>query len=288
MYGDLRSLTTILVFVAALAVGSVVQATPPCECAEIYSTPWEDEGVPTNGRIMIADPNMLEMDTLRLRKMLTEDTLEFQVEETDGGPTWLTPSSELEGDAKYEVFGTFSNPDFSGDYVLSFRTASGPDSTAPTFDQVTIKGDGMAGACGAHTGASVTLTNIVDDTTAIDDLVLRIRVTDPNGNQSIVYAQGYGWDGALLTHIGTGQPNCLDNYSAAVPGQSFTAVVSLMDWAGNESTASPEMEFQFVEAAGVGGNDCGCSLAAPAGTPPAWWLVMSVALLVGVVVGRRA
>ena len=159
----------------------------------------------------------------------------------------------------------------------TFLTAPGPDLRAPTIKSVNIRPAAMSGACGRQAMVSVWL---VSDEPL---MAYRMSIRSERGTSSVVLLAVAPWLGYI--DMTPGMAVCWNTLPDAAENVDYTAMVSGIDAAGNESEPFGPVAFRFQEMAPranrLPGATCGCSSAVSPVRAP--WAVGCVALAVAVV-----
>jgi MYXO-CTERM domain-containing protein len=278
----IRKLGTMLALgTVALVLPSTVAATPPCECVLAGVIPVGGSiGVPTNARIFVPEGGFTATQVTLAPEMAPGEVVTVRVEPTGGtlNQSWIIPETELTPSTVYLLQLPFP-PD-----TVRFTTGAGPDTTAPQFTSATVTGGELSGDCDDHLAAVATVEGLTDDVVPTDHILVRVVVDDPASDieARTVWLEGpHGTFGAFSNPT---WQTCMDNFPGVSAVRTWRAVVTAVDWSGNESSPSTTASFRFQENHDAAG--CGCratGAAAPSGLSLA--ALLSVCLLV--LRGRR-
>jgi hypothetical protein len=115
---------------------------------------------------------------------------------------------------------------------------------------------GFGALCGATTGATIEIDGITDETFISEGILVQVDVTGPTGVERLL-ARAMMETLPQQILIGTAADgNCLGKGSLAHAelGKSYSAVVTVFDFAGNSASAEiPSFEFQQTTPGGCGG-----------------------------------
>jgi MYXO-CTERM domain-containing protein len=264
----------------ALGLAPVARATPPCECVSLGVLPPDGAtGVPTNVRIFVPLGGFVATEVSLYAEMDPLHPMSLGLVASGGTlrETWLVPETELAPDTRYVV----DLPDPLT--TVSFTTGGGTDVVAPHFDAVTVEGGALSGDCAEHAAAVVTADGLTDDVVPVAGLLLRVVVDDPSTGAAarIVWLQGSS--GTFGEFSAPDWQTCLHNFPGISTVRTFRAVVTALDWSGNESSPSAAADFRFQDN-GAGG---GCSCNAPGGRSTSWLGLAALAAVLALRLGRR-
>ncbi len=154
------------------------------------------------------------------------------------------------------------------------------DNTPPTYDSLTVitDPDETFYLCDTAWIFGIQPYGFDDDSTAVEDLALRVYVWGPGEDDAVASTTAYLTDhgdylfGCPLEEATT--PGCVPTVSNAGPGV-FDAVITVVDASGNESEPTNFLDFEFTQVEGAGIYGC---QGAPA---PAWVGLVSLLALIG-------
>lgn len=245
--------TMIALGTVALVLPTSVAATPPCECVLDGVMPrGGSTDVPTNVRIFVPAGGFTATQVTLAPEMAPSEVVSLRIEATGGtlSQSWIIPETELAPSTVYLLQLPFP-PD-----TVRFTTGTGPDTTAPQFTSATVAGGELSGDCDDHLAAVVTVETLTDDVVPTDQILVRVVVDDPTSDieARTVWLEGpHGTFGAFSNPT---WQTCMDNFPGVSAVRTWRAVVTAIDWSGNESSPSTASSFRFQENYDSAG--CGC------------------------------
>ncbi|MBI5501758.1 MAG: hypothetical protein HY907_16060 [Deltaproteobacteria bacterium] len=234
-------------------VAAPAGASPPCECPMLESVPSDGAtGVPTNVRIFVLLGGFTADQVTLAPEEQPLAAVAVRVEGTGGtlDETWIIPQAELEPATRYRL--TLPEPLAA----RTFTTGAGPDTTVPTFDGVTVEGTSLSGACDDHVAAVVAVQGLDDDVVSVGDLLLRVAVDDPSGEVETRVVWLRGERGVFGAFSAPSWQGCLHNFPGVSTVRDLEAVVTALDWSGNESAPSESATFRFQDNPWAVACDC--------------------------------
>jgi MYXO-CTERM domain-containing protein len=266
----------------ALAAPASVEASPPCECVLDGVMPRDGAtGVPTNVRIFVPAGGFTATQVTLAPEIAPTEVVAVRIEPTGGtlNQSWIIPETALAPSTAY-LLQLPVPPD-----TMRFTTGTGPDTTAPQFTAAVVEGGALSGACDDHLAAVVTVEEgLTDDVVPTDRILVRVVVDDPASDVEARTIWLEGPHGVFGAFSNPSWQTCMDNFPGVSAARTWRAVVTAVDWSGNESSPSAAASFRFQE------NDdaaaCGCR-ATGAGTPSALGLAALLSVCFFVLRRRR-
>lgn len=219
--------------------------------------------LPTNGRLFVTPRvrensgfRALDPSSIQLREVTSDREVATDQEPVGSslGQFWLVPRAALEAQVEYTVVST--DPEVT-EPLFTFRTSDEEDVTAPELGDIEFEAQGSAAACGAHAGATATIS-FVSDAQANGYLgVLEVEVTGAAGVERLFMPTAFGAEPQQYV-IGTptdGDPDCLGSQllKQGELGERYGAVFTVYDWAGNpKKSAALEFELGMTATGGCG------------------------------------
>jgi len=120
-----------------------------------------------------------------------------------------------------------------------------------------VSGTRLSGACDDHAAAEVYVEGLDDDEIATARILVRVRVDDPSSDTEpkIVWLQG---DRGVFGAFSLPEwQSCLHNFPGVSTERNLEAVVTALDWSGNESDPSETATFRFQD--NPWAEACSCS-----------------------------
>jgi MYXO-CTERM domain-containing protein len=251
--------TMIALGTVALVLPSTVAATPPCECVLDGVIPvGGSTGVPTNARIFVPESGFTAAQVTLAPEMAPSEVVSVRIEATGGtlSQSWIIPETELAPSTVYLLQLPFP-PD-----TVRFTTGTGPDTAAPQFTSATVAGGELSGDCDDHLAAVVAVEGLTDDVVPTEQILVRVVVDDPAAaiEPRTIWLEGS--HGAFGAFSNPTWQTCMDNFPGVSAARTWRAVVTAVDWSGNESSPSTASSFRFQENYDSAG--CGCRAAGAA------------------------
>ncbi len=242
------------------------------------------DNVPTNAQIVVSWP--VAATKLILIEAESGEPIPFQLNQLDTELFQLVPTQTLKPNTDVTVSAQDGRHS-------TFRVGSLQDDVAPILGAVSVDGAGEA-LCNDTVRTAVTVSGLADDTTESEALLVKLDIQSASGASTLlVRPDAMGWlrnasgchntvDGYQCTlQLGhdTQGGHCMNTFPAAEASTVHSITVTIVDAAGNESTPTEAVDFQFehVPSAGAGrcNSDCqarrnslfgGCTFASRGGT----------------------
>jgi uncharacterized protein (TIGR03382 family) len=221
----------------ALLAGERAQACG--SCAEPFASnafAFRREPLPSNARVFVS--GAVETSSIAVVGSVDDEAVEVPFE--------VTPAGTADGSV-YVSFtwtaapGTVTITSNIGGQTYSVGTSS--DVVAADALDVAVTEGGRGDACCPNVATTLTPTGAIDnDATTPQVLVVLLSSAAGERVVHLPYLAGVG------AALGASSEGCLQNDPLAVDGEEVQALVSTIDWAGNESASTP---VTFVYRAGT-------------------------------------
>ncbi len=260
---------------------ATVLTSSPCQCQPPTILPITGSvDVPTNVQIRTWWGPLTEED-VTLELLETGAPVPFDAEPlgTVNPFLALVPAESLAPATGYRV--TIHHPEGDATWA-DFTTGDGPDETSPTLGGAALEEHTLGGACTdlvlGTPVAVVTVEDPSDDATPVGygGGLVRVSFTGNGGEVETVHLP----EGSVF--LGDTAPEeCLNNHPWP-PDEGVSLSAAVLDWAGNASEEQ-SLTLPVAEAGGCGSCDSAGRAPRHAGA----WAVVSAALAVGALAGRR-
>lgn len=216
----------------ALLAGERAQACEPCDDFSFAAEPFvfRRAPLPANARVLVSG------------------SFVSVVGDVDGENVAIPFEAVPSGSADGSVYASFEWTAAPGTVTITsslggqrYEIGSTRDVTAPTDVDVEVTEGGRNDACCPNVATTLTPSGAIDDDGTMPQ-VLALRLSSAAGER-VVHVP---YNAAVGVAVGGSIDGCLRNDPLAVDGEEVQALVSTIDWAGNES-APARITFVYRE-----------------------------------------